>query len=68
MILNHKNAIEYIIQRKNQFHLTKQEFCELHTLLGKGLIHDTYLGLFRTTPVQIGGSRYSPPDIPSLIE
>ena len=68
MILNHKVAIEYIIDGKNMFHLTKSEFCELHALLGKWLIHDTYLGIFRTTPVQIGGSRYLPPDIPSLIE
>ncbi len=35
MILNHKSAIEYIIDGKNHFHLTKQEFCELHTLLGR---------------------------------
>lgn len=68
MILNHKSAIEYLIAWKNNFHLSKQEFCELHTLLGKWLIHDTYLGIFRVTPVQIGGSRYLPPDIPSLIE
>jgi Fic family protein len=68
MILNHKNAIEYLIAWKNIFHLTKQEFCELHTLLGRWLIHDTYLGIFRTSWVQIGGSRYLPPDTPSLIE
>ena len=35
MILNHKSAIEYIIAGKHAFQLTKQEFCELHTLLGK---------------------------------
>lgn len=35
MILNHKSAIEYIISGKNNFHLTKQEFCELHTLLAR---------------------------------
>jgi Fic/DOC family len=68
MILNHKSAIEYIISGKNTFHLTKQEFCEIHTLLARWLIHDTYLGIFRTTPVQIGGSRYLPPDIPDLIQ
>lgn len=68
MIINHKNAIEYIIQARNEFHLTKQDFCELHAILWKWLIHDTYLGIFRTSPVQIGWSRYSPPDIPTLIE
>lgn len=35
MILNHKSAIEYLIAGKSTFHLTKQEFCELHTLLGR---------------------------------
>lgn len=68
MILNHKNAIEYILRSRNEFRLTKQDFCEIHTLLAKWLIHDTYLGIFRSSPVQIGGSRYSPPDIPALIE
>lgn len=68
MILNHKSAIEYIIDGKNRFHLTKNEFCELHTLLSRWLIHDTYLGIFRTSPVRIGGSRYVPLDIPNLIQ
>jgi hypothetical protein len=68
MILNHKSAIEYIINGKNHFHLTKGEFCELHTLLARWLIHDTYLGIFRTTPVQIGSSRYIPIDIPSILQ
>lgn len=68
MILNHKHAIEYLLESKNQNRLTKQIFCELHTLLGKGLIHDTYLGIFRNSSLKIGGSQYTPPQIPSLLE
>jgi Fic family protein len=68
MILNHKSAIEYIINGKNHFCLNKHEFCELHTLLARWLIHDTYLGVFRMSSVQIGRSRYLPIDIPSMLE
>lgn len=68
MILNHKDALEYIIASRSWFNLIKKDFCEIHTLLAKWLIHDTYLGIFRTTPVQIGSSRYVPISISSLLE
>ena len=68
MILNHKKAIEHIIANRNDFTFAKKDFFDIHTLLARWLIHDTYLGIFRTTPVRIGGSRYEPIDDPLIIE
>ncbi len=68
MILNHKKAIEYIISNRGDFTFSKKDFFDIHTLLARWLIHDTYLGIFRTSPVRIGGSRFEPIDEPLLIE
>ena len=35
MILNHKNAIKYIIENRNEIAYTKMEFYNIHQLLGK---------------------------------
>jgi Fic family protein len=68
MILNHKRAIEHIIASRGEFTFAKKDFFDIHTLLAKWLIHDTYLGIFRTTQVRIGGSRYEPMDDPMMID
>ena len=68
MILNHKRAIEYIIENRGKFTFSKNDFFDIHTHLAKWLIHDTYLGIFRMSLVRIGGSRYEPMDSPTMIE
>jgi len=62
MILNHKNAIKYIVDNKSEIHLWKIDFQNIHTLLGKWLLTDEYLGKIRNSEVSIGGSSYSPLD------
>ncbi|NDK09119.1 DeoR family transcriptional regulator, partial [Candidatus Gracilibacteria bacterium] len=60
MILNHKNAIKYIIDNKKEIKLSTQDFQNIHILLGKGLLLEDYLGKIRTSEVSIGGSAYTP--------
>ncbi|MBW7954786.1 Fic family protein [Candidatus Gracilibacteria bacterium] len=62
MILNHKNAIKYIIDNKKEIKLSKQDFQNIHILLGKGLLTENYLGKIRSSEVTIGGSAYTPLD------
>lgn len=60
MILNHKNAFDFIRQNSSQFKtITRKNLEELHAILVKDLSVD--LGL-RSRPVGILGSRYQPLD------
>ena len=60
MILNHKYVLKYIIDEKNNIWLNKKTFFELHTLLGKDILHDSQLGVIRSNPVKIWASSYTP--------
>ena len=60
MILNHKNAIKYIIDNKKEINLNIEDFENIHTLLWKWLLVDEYLWKIRSTEVTIWGSAYSP--------
>lgn len=62
MILNHKNAIKYIIDNKNEIHLWKQDFQNIHILLWKWLLIEDYLWKIRNSEVNIWGSAYKPLD------
>lgn len=62
MILNHKEAINYIINQKNDIAVDKRSVFDLHSLLGKWLLRDNDLGRIRNIPVKIGWSTYSPLD------
>lgn len=60
MILNHKRALDYILQHYTQFQkLTLAHVQDIHRLLVEGL--DVQFG-FRTHPVGIVGTRYRPLD------
>lgn len=60
MILNHKDAFNYIRQHPEQFRtLTRKNLEELHYILVKDLNVSTYL---RRRPVGITGSKYLPLD------
>lgn len=59
MILNHKQAIEYILAHKDVFKkITLLQIINLHTILTKGL--EVTVGI-RNNPVAISGSNYLPP-------
>jgi Fic family protein len=62
MILNHKNAIKYIIDNRKEINYTKQEFQNIHYLLWKWLLIEDYLWKIRTSEVSIWGSAYTPLD------
>lgn len=60
MILNHKNAIKYIIDNKKEIKLSTQDFQNIHILLWKWLLLEDYLWKIRTSEVSIWGSAYTP--------
>lgn len=62
MILNHKNAIKYIIDNRKEINYTKLEFQNIHSLLWKWLLIEEYLWKIRTSEVSIWGSAYTPLD------
>ncbi|MDD2487613.1 MAG: Fic family protein [Candidatus Gracilibacteria bacterium] len=62
MILNHKNAIKYIVDNRKNISYSKSDFFNLHKILGKGLLSDEFLGNIRNKEVKIGGSTYLPLD------
>lgn len=62
MILNHKNAIKYIIDNKKDLSLWKKDFENIHILLWKWLLLDDYLWKIRNSEVTIWWSSYSPLD------
>lgn len=62
MILNHKNAIKYILDNRNVIKLSKADFQNIHKLLWKWLLLDDYLWKTRSNEVNIWGSSYFPLD------
>lgn len=68
MILNHKNILEYLLRHKNEIDLAEAEIKNVHSLLGKGLLRDKYLGVVRASAVRIGGSTYTPLEDKYLLE
>jgi len=68
MILNHKAAIEFLLENKNEAGFDRRTILNLHTLLTADLLRDPEdEGRLRTTPVRIGRSSYLPTDIPDVI-
>lgn len=43
MVLNHKNAIKYVLENRSSTQWAKVEFFNVHSLLGKGLLVDDAL-------------------------
>jgi Fic/DOC family len=69
MILNHKAAIELLVDSAEEIGVNRFTITNLHALLADNLLDDSqYAGRLRTTPVVIGGSTYVPTAIPQLIE
>ncbi len=68
MLLNHKRAIEFLVDAVPEFGLTLPVISNLHSLLMADLLPDsTSLGQVRTKVVNISDTVYVPTQIPDLL-
>ncbi len=68
MILNHKSAIEYIVESAQEERITSQEIRSIHALLSENLLGDPAAsGRVRSIAVAIGGSTYVPLENPQVL-
>ncbi len=69
MILNHKAAIEMLIEDAESIGFNRYTFQNLHALLSENLLTDTTAsGRLRTIPVEISGTVFVPLAIPQQVE
>jgi len=69
MILNHKSAIELLVEESNETGFNRYTILNLHGLLSENLLGDPQAsGRLRRITVEIGSTVYHPLDIPQLIE
>ncbi len=69
MILNHKDAIQFLVRDPDQASLSPQTLVALHALLSDGLMADpAACGRIRRCAVGIGGSVYLPLAVPQQLE
>lgn len=69
MILNHKAAIEFLVENSDMISFNSFLIRNLHALLSENLLSEPVdSGQIRKIPVGIGGSVYLPPEIPLVIE
>lgn len=68
MILNHKEAIRYLVDQAPYINVSSQTFCTLHYLLADGLVESQYAGKIRDHGVRIGGSTYIPFENPKKLD
>ena len=68
MILNHKEAIRYLIDNSNKLKIESNEIYTLHYLLADGLVPTRYAGKVRDHGVRISGSPYIPLEDPTRLQ
>ncbi len=68
MILNHKAAIEFLVNSSENTEINRYTILNLHALLSDELLDDHSCGSLRKIPVAIQGSAYLPINIPQLVE
>lgn len=68
MILNHKEAIRYLVDNASTLEVTRNVICTLHYLLSDGLLEPEEAGKVRKHAVRIGGSVYIPFEGPARLE
>ena len=69
MILNHKHAIEMLLENAESLNYNMYTFLSLHKLLSDNLMGDPGdCGRLRNKIVEIGGSVYNPPGFPQQVE
>ena len=68
MILNHKAAIELLVDSAEEIGVNRYTITNLHALLADNLLDQpAYAGRLRETPIGISASSYIPTAIPQLI-
>lgn len=69
MILNHKAAIEMLVEDAETVGFNRYTVLNLHAILAENLLSDPGAGgRLRTIPVAVSGTSYQPTGIPQLIE
>lgn len=69
MILNHKRAIELLVDQAEEVAFNPYTIQNLHALLADNLLEDPQaVGRLRSIPVSIAGTVYEPLAVPQLIE
>jgi Fic family protein len=69
MILNHKEAIEHIVEHLAEITISRRDLFDIHALLSAGLLIDPAMsGRLRRMRASIGSSSYQPLDDPYVIE
>jgi fido (protein-threonine AMPylation protein) len=69
MLLNHKDAIEFLVESAEEIGFNRHTILNLHALLASDLLPDPAAGgRLRRVVVGIGGSTYLPLEVPQLIE
>lgn len=69
MILNHKAAIEFLVERAEQVGFNRYTVFNLHKALSENLLSNPDdEGRLRRQPVSIGGTVYQPLDVPQKLE
>jgi len=69
MILNHKAAIELLVEQADEIGFNRYTILNLHALLAENLLGDPRAGgRLRRIPVGVGGTVYHPLEVPQLIE
>ncbi len=69
MILNHKAAIEMLVDQAGDVGFNRYTICNLHALLSDNLLPDpAACGRLRSKPVGISGTVFYPLEVPQVIE
>lgn len=69
MLLNHRDAISYVMDNINDIRIDPDTICNIHAMLSAGLLSDSSLeGQYRNHLVTISGSMYQPLNDPHLIQ
>ena len=69
MILNHRAAIDLLLDTPEEIAFNRHTLCNLHLLLSKNLLPDPAAwGRLRTIPASIGGSACTPPSDPVCVD
>jgi prophage maintenance system killer protein len=68
MILNHKEAIRYLVDNAPKIEVSRNVIYTLHFLLSDGLVESPEAGKVRRHGVRVGGSTYIPFEDPKRLE